>query len=207
MTPICYEGSLAHGASSACASFMACAVEQIAKELLSVYYARARPNIPGGSVNSILTHRFKRQLAIEEDRLGRGQLGRVTGTSLLPVEAKEAVGRLSLGMHDLKLATGVGDSGIGQFPGALTRIGESYDDGEYEALLEQRKKEAEEVRKRVFSRKPEVDGEGDVKMNGVSVNGTAHGEDDDDDWGWDGGSAGDRRRLNTALDECLAIGV
>ena len=212
MTPICYEGSLAHGASPTCAPFMASAVEQIAKELLSVYYNRTRVNIPGGSVNSILTHRFKRQLAIEEDRFSRGELGRVTGTSLLPIEAKESVGRLSLSMHDLKLVTAVGDAGLGQYPGALARIDQSYDDGEYEALVEQRRAEqAQEARPRMFSRKTEVDGDGDVKMNGVStngVNGITHGEDDDDeDWGWSGGSAGDRMRLNAALDECLSIGV
>ena len=141
MVPICYEESLPHGCSAACAPFMASAVEAYVKEVLSSVYNRVRANIPGGSVNSVLKHHFKRQLQREEDALLRGDIDKVTDTGLLPVEAREASNRQSLAVHDLKLALRVGDVGLGQFPGAVAKVANGYEEGEWESVVEERERE------------------------------------------------------------------
>lgn len=226
MIPICYEESLPHGASAPCASLMTSATESYIKEVLSSIFNRVRANIPGGSVNSVLRHHFKRQLQREEDGLLRGEISKVTGTGLLPVEAKESSTRKGLAVHDLKLALRVGDVGLGQFPTALARVANGYEEGEYEGLMEQREKEKELMmrgRKSVGGlrlpgpakreERGKVDEEGDVKMNGVVVNGVAassseiKGEVEDEpehqDWGWEGGSSPSRLMLAEALEDCL----
>ena len=240
MVPICYEESLPHGCAAACASFMATATEQFIKEVLSSVYNRTRSNMPGGSVNSILTHRFKKQLQGEEDGFSRGEVSRVSGTGLLPIEVKEASTRQALGMHDLKLAMDVGDVGLGQFPLTMAKVMHAYDEGQYESYQELRiqderqlvEQEAVEKRRRE-KLKVVVDGEADVKINGINgvngINGNAingitsinsnngainllHGiapyedEDEDDDMGWEGGSVASRALLNSSLEDCLAIG-
>jgi transcriptional coactivator HFI1/ADA1 len=218
MVPICYEEGLAHGCSPACAPFMVSATEHFIKEMLSIMYNRSRTNIPSGSVNSVMTHRFKKQLEQEEDSLSRGELVKVAGTGLLPVEAKEAATRLPLAMHDLKLATRIGDAGLGQFPTALAKVANSYEEGEYEALQEQARLDALSMKyggdddPRHHDKALAIDADGDVKMNGMTngVNGThTYMADDDteDDWGWEGGSASHRDLLNNALEECLSIGI
>ena len=191
--------------------------------------------MPGGSVNSILTHRFKKQLQIEEDGFSRGVVSKVSGTGLLPIEIKEASVRPALAMHDLKLATDVGDVGLGQFPIPLAKVVHAYEEGEYETYQDLRSRrekalrEQEAAEKRRLEKLKAVDADGDVKMNGVdglnglngvngimgNANGVANGfqgiayyedEDDDDDWGWEGGSSTSRAMLTHSLEECLAVG-
>lgn len=226
MVPICYEESLPQGCANTCAGLVAAATEHLIKEILSTVYNRTRSNMPAGSVNSILTHRFKKQLQIEEDTLSRGEISKVAGTGLLPVEAKEVATRKSLAMHDLKLATDLGDVGLGQFPLTLAKIMNGYEENEFETYAqlrrekERRARGAQEADRQRFERtRALANGGNDVKMNGAvngvnginGVNGT-HGavnydeEDDDDGYGWAGGSASSRSLLANSLDECLAIG-
>lgn len=173
--------------------------------------------MPSGSVNSVLTHRFKKQLAREEDAAVKGAITRMVGSGLLPIEAKEVANRKVLGMNDLQLALDVADCGLGQFPLVAARVRDGYQDGEYESYISMKREFEEEA-------KAEEDREGervervrksmpDVKMtNGVNGTNSIHGiksyeeEDEEEDWGWEGGAAADRMQLNALLDECLAIG-
>ena len=210
MVPICYEESLPNGCAPLCANFMATATEHFIKEVLSTVYTRTRSNMPGGSVNSILTHRFKTQLRKEEEAASRGDLVRAPGSGLLPVEVKEAAARKPLGMHDLRFALELGDCGLGQFPIIVGKVMNGNPEGQWEEY-QKRKREDEEADRR----EEEMRRERLAHLNGNSVNGT-HGtngapdddlDDEDETWGWEGGSAADRMQLNALLDECLAVGL
>jgi transcriptional coactivator HFI1/ADA1 len=207
MIPICYEESLHNGAAPSCASFMAIATEQYIKEVLSSVYTRTRSDMPGGSVNSILTYRFKKQRRREEAAAQRGELVRAPGTGLLPVEVKEAANRKPLGMHDIRLALDDGDCGLGQFPFIIGRVMNGPQEGEWQAY-QARKREDEawrrEEEEKERQRKAQLHAHG---MNGVNGAIVDEMEDDEDgDWGWDGGSANDRSLLAGLLDECLTVG-
>ena len=228
MVPICYEESLPQGCASSCAGFMATATEHFIKEVLSTVYNRSRVNMAGGSVNSVLTHRFRHRLLDEEGAASRGSVARDPGTGLLPIEAKEAAARPGLGMHDLRLALDVGNSALGQFPAVTAKIMQGYSEGEYELSQELRKRNAaarrdehhrEQQRREQW--RASLDADGDVRMNGAhGVNGAApvvnglkthdlaidDDVDEDADWGWAGASVANRATLGNALDECLAIG-
>ena len=208
MLPICYEESLSSGCAPACPSFMATATEHFLKEVLSTMFTRTRSNMPGGSVNSVLTHRFRKQFLYEGTAVEKGELVRAPGTGLLPVEIKEAQVRMPLGMCDLRLALEVGDmGGLGQFPAVVGKVRNGYREGEWEEY--QRRKREDE---RVEREEEETRRERLTKMNGTGVNGTngflddEEPEDEDEDWGWEGGSMADRAQLNMLLDECLAVG-
>ena len=222
MVPICYEESLVNGCTPACAGFMATATEHFIKEVLSSIYTRTRSNMPSGSVNSIMTNRFKKQLRREEEAVKRGEIVRGLGTGLLPVEVKEAAGRKPVGMHDLRLALEVGDCGLGQFPFTLGKVMNGYQEGELEEYAVKRKRDREMERKeaevkRVREEKMRAEKlkelhnlvNGVNGMNGTVTNGIHEDEpmdEDDEDWGWEGGSAADRLQLNSLLDDCLAYG-
>ena len=228
MVPICYEESLPQGCAPSCAGFMATATEHFIKEVLSTVYNRTRVNMTGGSVNSVLTHRFRHRLLDEEDALSRGSIARDPGTGLLPIEAREAAVRPGLGIHDLRLALDVGNSALGQFPAVTAKVIQGYSEGEYESSQDRRKRNAaarQDEEKQEKARRERwrasLDADGDVRMNGTNgvngagpvVNGVAahnYAVDDDvdeaADWGWAGGSVSSRAILGNALDECLAIG-
>ena len=201
MVPICYEESLVNGCTPLCAEFMATATEQFIKEILSSIYSRTRSNIPSSSGNGIMTHRYRRQLEREEEALLKGDLLRGQGNGMLPVEVKEATGRRPLGTSDLRLALEIGDCGLGQMPVVVQKVMGGYLEGE----LEDYGREDEDE-----------DGQGDgpnERMNGIeaTTDGThgIHGDEpsiDEPDWGWEGGGAADHEKLNSLLDECLAIG-
>ncbi|MCJ1436916.1 transcriptional coactivator hfi1/ADA1 [Xylographa pallens] len=210
MVPICYEESLPNGCAPLCANFMATATEHFIKEVLSTVYTRTRSNMPGGSVNSILTHRFKKQLRKEEEAASRAELVRAPGSGLLPVEVKEAATRKPLGMHDLRFALELGDCGLGQFPVIVGKVMNGDPEGQWEEY-QKRKRDDEGAEKLEEERRRErlahINGNG---VNGIhGTNGALDDEMDDEDesWGWEGGSAADRMQLNALLDECLAVGL
>jgi transcriptional coactivator HFI1/ADA1 len=212
MVPICYEESLPNGCSAPCAGFMATATEHYIKEVLSSIYTKTRSNMPSGSVKSILTHRFKKQLAAEEEAASRGEIVRAPATGLLPVEVKQAAGRLSLSMADLRLAIASGNSNIGHFPHIIAKIHESYQDGEYEVYMERKyaveeakRAEADAEKKRLEALRQAMH---DAKTNGVNgINGIRTQDDDEDEgWGWEGGGAADRGQLSAIIDECIVFG-
>jgi hypothetical protein len=216
MVPICFEEGLPNGAAATCATFLATATEQFVKEILSIIYSKTRSNMPNGSVNSVMTHRFRKQLAREEDALLRGEISRGAGTGLLPVEAKEASGRPPLGLCDVRLALDVGGGGLGQFPMVMARVMSGYQEGEYETLVEERRR-TKEMQKQAEEREKErerklkgimggagapvkMNGEGAVPMNGIDL----HMEEGADDGGWD--DLEDMNALGSLLDDCLAVG-
>lgn len=186
---------------------MATATEHFIKEVLSTIYTRSRSNMPGGSINSIMTHRFKKQLRREGEAVSRGDLARAPASGLLPVEVKEAVSRKPLGVHDLRLALTIGDCGLGQFPSIVGRIMNGYRVGEWEEDQKRTGEDEAAEREEEEKRRERL-----AHTNGNGVNGTngtvddEEMEEEDEDWGWEGGSIADRNQLSTLLDDCLAIG-
>lgn len=199
MVPICYEESLVSGCSMPCADFMAAATETFVKEVLSGIFGRTRSNVPAGSNSGIMTKRYKRQLEREEEGWLRGEVSRSAGNGMLPVEMKEASGRRPIGMSDLRVALEIGDCALGQMPLVVDRVMGGYFEGELE---EDRRTAEQQVEEDAHARMTNgVDGIMDIDgVNGDDVS------MEDSDWGWEGGGAADRDRLNTLLDECLAIG-
>ena len=207
MVPICYEESLVNGCAPVCAEFMATATEQFIKEILSSIYSRTRSNIPSASGSGIMTHRYRRQLEREEEALLKGDLFRGQGNGMLPVEVKEAMGRRPLGMSDLRLALEVGDCGLGQMPTVVQKVMGGYLEGEladYGREDEDKNHQGDGPSERMNGIKAITNG-----ANGVHGVHGVHGDEpsiDESDWGWEGGGAADREKLNSLLDECLAIG-
>jgi transcriptional coactivator HFI1/ADA1 len=220
MLPFCYEAGLASGHSADAAQFMSIATETFIKEALSAMFSRTRSNPPGDSGNAgfgpsnnwIQTHKYRRQLAREEEAFQRGEVTR-DKSGLLPVEAKAAGERGPLGIADLRLALEMGDCGLANFPIISKTVTYGYREGELENWGDYTYVDG---RERITDM--DVDGDGDVEMGGVNgtakaapplVNGIGHGDDmmdiDNDMW-WEGGDTADGSFLNGVLDSCLAIG-
>jgi transcriptional coactivator HFI1/ADA1 len=216
MLPFCYEAGLASGHAPDAAQFMSVATETFIKEVLSTVFSRTRSNPPGDSGNAgfgpnnnwIQTHKYRRQLAREEEAFQRGEVIR-DKSGLLPVEAKAAAERGPLGMADLRLALEMGDCGLANFPTIVRSVIYDYREGELENW---------EDYTYVDGRERIVDLEGDVEMGEVNgtttkgdslTNGMAHGGDkmdiDNDVW-WEGADPADGDFLNSVLDSCLAAG-
>lgn len=197
MVPICYEESLVNGCSAACADFMATATEQYIKEVLSGIFGRTRSNISASSGNGIMTRKYRQQLEREEEAWLRGDVIKGAGNGMLPVEAREAMGRQPLGMGDLRLALEVGNCSLGQMPLVVERVMGGYLEGELEEWGQEGTIEANERG-------------GVVGVEGVNgVNGINSDEPpiDESDRGWEGGGTADREKLNSLLDDCLAVGL
>lgn len=198
MVPICYEESLVNGCSAACADFMATATEQYIKEVLSGIFGRTRSNISASSGNGIMTRKYRKQLEREEEAWLRGDVMKGAGNGMLPVEAREAMGRQPLGMGDLRLALEVGNCSLGPMPLVVERVMGGYLEGELEEWDQGGTNEADEMG---------VIGGAEGVVNGVNG---ANGDEppiDESDWGWEGGGRADRERLNSLLDDCLAVGL
>ena len=189
MVPICYEEALPNGCTSPCAELMAIATETYIKETLSTIVALARSNGPATLNDGIRTHKYKRQLEKEEEGFLRGEVARNSVNGMLPVEAKEAIGRRELGMADLRLAVEIGGGTLGQMPLTIERIMGGYQEGELE-------EESKHWR--------DVDGEVDDRPEPDMANGDVMSLDEND-WGWEGGGQSDRDQLGALLDDCLAI--
>lgn len=215
MLPFCYEAGLAAGHAPDAAQFMSIATETFIKEVLSSIFSRTRSNPPGDSGNAgfgpsnnwIHTHKYRRQLAREEEAFQRGEVTR-DKTGLLPVEAKAAGERGPLGIADLRLALEMGDCGLANFPIISKSVIYDYREGELENWDDYTY---------VDGRDRITDLEGDVEMGGVNgtgkdvtplTNGVGHGElmDIDNDMWWEGTDTTDGDFLNGVLDSCLTVG-
>ncbi|KAL2131508.1 hypothetical protein VTI74DRAFT_4950 [Chaetomium olivicolor] len=214
MLPFCYEAGLASGHAPEAAQFMSVATETFIKEVLSSIFSRTRSNPPGDSGNAgfgpnnnwIQTHKYRRQLAREEEAAQRGEVTR-DKSGLLPVEAKAASERGPLGMADLRLAMEMGDCGLANFPIIVKSVIYGYREGELENYDDYTY---------VDGRERITDMDEDVEMGGV--NGTMkgsepltngiHGEpmDIDSEMFWEGADPTDGDYLNGVLDSCLAVG-
>lgn len=190
MIPICYEESLPSGASMPCADFMTTATETFVKEVLSAVFSRTRCNGPSGTINGMLTRKYREQLEREELSYTRGEITKDTATGLLPVEAKEASVRRPLSVKDLRITLELGGGVLGHMPLIVDQIMGGYFEDELETenqgLLE--------------------NGTNDV----VDIKGAGADEMDLDDIDdslsdWEGGTATDRDHLGSLLDECLSM--
>ncbi|KAK4121358.1 hypothetical protein N657DRAFT_601416 [Parathielavia appendiculata] len=217
MLPFCYEAGLVSGHAPDAAQFMSIATETFIKEVMSSIFSRTRSNAPGDSGNAgfgasnnwIQTHRYRRQLAKEEEAFQRGEVAR-DKTGLLPVEAKAASERGPLGIADLRLALEMGDCGLANFPIITRSVIYDYREGELENWDDYTY---------VDGRHRITDLDGDVEMGEVNgaaaakdvgplANGVSHGDhmDIDNDMWWEGVDTTDRDFLNGVLDSCLAVG-
>ncbi|KAL4885365.1 transcriptional regulator of RNA polII, SAGA, subunit-domain-containing protein [Aspergillus karnatakaensis] len=183
MTPICYEESVVNGAGVACAEFMAIATETFVKEVLSVVFSRTRSNGPSGTINGMMKRSYKQQLEREELAFTRGEIAKDGATGLLPVEAREASTRSSLGVRDLRLSLELGTGVLSHMPLLIDHIMGGYLEDELEADKQDR-----------F----EVD---DTKP----TNGVDEMDLDEADLGWEGATLGDHDQLGALLDECLSM--
>lgn len=188
MIPICYEESVVSGAGFPCAEFMAIATETFVKEVLSTVFARTRSNGPSGTINGMVTRKYRRQLEREELAYTRGEIVKDSATGLLPVEAKEAATRQPLGVRDIRLALELGGGLLGHNPLVVDQIMGGYVEDELEAERQDRM---------------------DTVVNGVHEDPRPSCADemeiDEAGWEWEGGTPADREQLGSLLDECLSM--
>lgn len=201
MVPICYEESVASGAGFPCAEFMAIVTETFVKQVLSSVFSRTRHNGPSGTINGMMTRKYRRQLEREELAFTRGEITKDIATGLLPVEAREARIRQPLGARDLRLALKLGGPLLGQMPLVVDEIMGAYDEDELEL---ERHGYIEEMRER-----NDIDGvEHKLASNpATETNGVDAMDVDDEEWEWEGGTMDDREQLNSLLDDCLSLAV
>lgn len=196
MVPICYEESVASGAGFPCAEFMAIATETFVKQVLSSVFSLTRHNGPSGTINGMMSRKYRLQLEREELAFTRGEIAKDLATGLLPVEAKEASIRQPLGVKDLRLALNLGGALLGQMPLVADEIMGAYDEDELEL---ERHGYIEELRE-----KADVD----TKTATITATTDTNGVDTmdiDDELEWEGGTTMDRDQLNSLLDECLSL--
>lgn len=196
MVPICYEESVASGAGFPCAEFMTIATETFVKQVLSSVFSRTRHNGPSGTINGMMTRKYRRQLEREELAFTRSEIAKDIATGLLPIEAKEASMRRPLGVKDLRLALKLGGALLGQMPLVVDQIMNAYDEDELEL---ERQGYIEEMRDT-----NNIDGV-DHTLTAMETNGVDDMDIDDQEWGWEGGTMKDREQLNSLLDGCLSL--
>lgn len=216
MEAICFEQGLLGGAADGAAAYLNTAMEFFVKEITAGMLERTRSN---NGPNGIVTGAYKRQLEREEDAFARGELQK-NANGLFPIEQTTTNKQPALSMADLRLSVELGNPYLGHMPLSAYRVmnepleGELYD----------------ENGSPLFEMDDSPDTPVDGGVAGVDVAGGALGTavaagDDDDggdgfkgtlfsdgdcvmlddfDWGWEGGSAADREKLNTLLDDCLA---
>lgn len=211
MLPFCYEAGLVSGHTPDAAQFMSVATETFIREVMSSIFSRTRSNPPGDSGNAglgpgsgwIQTHKYKRQLAREEEALSRGEVQR-DKSGLLPVEAKAASERGPLGLADMRIALEMGDCGMANFPIVTKSILFNYREGELEewedyTWLDGHTPPTEKDTAGVFG----VNGQ----QTGELPNGLGHDPMDiDDEMEWQGAEPSDGDMLDSVLDQCLAVG-
>ncbi|TDZ27289.1 Transcriptional coactivator hfi1 [Colletotrichum spinosum] len=211
MLPFCYEAGLTNGHVSDAAHFMTVATETFIKESIAAIFAKTRSNGPGeggtagfgAGTQWIQTHKYRRQLAKEEDAALRGDLARDKG-GLLPIESKAASERGPLGMADVRIALEMADSGLAQFPIINTAISYGYREGELENWHD-------------YTWLPGFEPVGHTKRNEEPLdtrpstsrqlpNGHVDAMDVDTEPWWEGADAQDMSSLDSVLDSCLAVG-
>jgi transcriptional coactivator HFI1/ADA1 len=212
MLPFCYEAGLVSGHTVDAPHFMMIAAETYIKEVLSTIFSRTRSNGPGeyGSAGFgvgtawIQTHKYKRQLAREEEAFLRGEITRDKG-GLLPVESKAASERGPLDMADLRIAMELGDFGLANFPVIVANITNSYREGEVENWTDYTW--APGYEHLANGNQPKVMNGGPVQElpNGHSLANSHDAMDiDSDEMVWEGAEMDDQATLDALLDSCLA---
>jgi transcriptional coactivator HFI1/ADA1 len=184
--PGCYEEGLSGGAQGSlqsCAELIEQAAEVYIKELLGNLVSHSRSNGEG----CIQTSKFRRQLRREEEDAERGTHQR-NAAGLLPVGVLDLAGRPErepLDAYDLRLALQLQDRHFKQEP----FLSESIMLSQYPDLSQPARFEREAL-------KPLSNGVANHDIDDPMIV-------DEDDWGWQGGSAADHDALMGVLDDCL----
>jgi transcriptional coactivator HFI1/ADA1 len=210
MLPFCYEAGLISGHNQDAAHFMSVATESFVKEVLSSIFSRTRSNGPGESGSAglglgsawIQTHKYRKQLAYEEDKFLNGEVGR-DKSGLLPIEAKAASERGPLGMADVQIAMDMADCGLGRFPVLTTTILYNYREGELENWEDYTWLPGQEQTEKS---KPKINGLNSHSISSNLPNGHTEAMDVDMDLSWEGAEPQDMATLDNVLDSCLAVG-
>lgn len=239
MIPTCYEYSLPNGCTATCAELLSSATEQYVKEVMSAVMLKTRSNIGGsrsGDGIGIITSKFRKLLAREEEAAERGQIKRSEGVGLLPCEVKERKARRGIGIGDLRFAEEIGGVGMGQMLTVVKSVMGDYEEG----VLERWTDDFEEIDSSAplldsVTQDPADPTESDPEIflksglrhppplpkgrlnptsivastptNGIFLHQTDDAEIDDlSSMGWDGVGSTDRSGLDSLLDECLALG-
>lgn len=186
--PICYEEGLSGGAQGAlqiCAELVEQAAEVYIKELLGQLVSHSRSNGEG----CIQTSKFRRHLRREEEDAERG-IHQRNAAGIIPVGALDQPSmreREPLNAHDLRLALQVQDRHFKQEP----FLSESIMLSQYPDLSQPSRLKSEAL-------KPLTNGTTNHDIGDPMIV-------DEDDWGWQGGSAADQDALMGVLDDCLDI--
>ncbi|KAL8930850.1 MAG: hypothetical protein Q9208_000391 [Pyrenodesmia sp. 3 TL-2023] len=200
MQPICYEESLPNGCPVDCADFMSAALEHYMKSVISNIIGRVRSDLPplnsvGGGVIRTATH-----AANATANAGGNNKG-----AKAKKEAPEA-----LGVHDMRVAVSVGGWGeLAQMPTVVLGLMNGWNEGVLEGWAydqdgDEQSVDDDEMQRagKRPGRRPTVDG----YTNGFEGYGDDGGEDEEQSWGWGGGSGGELKVLGGLLGECLATG-
>lgn len=207
MLPFCYEAGLPNGHSSEAAHLMSTAAETYIKEVLAAMFSKTRSNGPGDSGNAglgmssswIQTHRYRRQLAAEEDAAQRGEITR-DKSGLLPIEAKAASERGPLGISDMRMALEMAENGMANFPILTTAITYGYREGELENWHDYTWLPGLEDTATRFPKREDLDIVPQLNGHPDAM------EVDSDEMFWDGADDQDSNLLDSVLDSCLAVG-
>ncbi|GAB0137016.1 hypothetical protein EsDP_00005299 [Epichloe bromicola] len=205
MLPFCYEAGLPSGHVADAPQLATVATEIFIKEVLTQIFSRTRSNGPGDSgiagygigTTWIQTHKYKKQLHLEEEGSTRGEITR-DKFGLLPVEAKAASERGPLGMADLRISLEIADSGMSLFPILMTQVVYGYREGELEGWndytwINEKRPVIEEL--------PDGGSDANAQMNGYP-----EVMDIDDDIFWEGAEIQDMDALDSILDSCMVVG-
>ena len=195
MIPICYEESLPNGCNYDCAEFMSTALDHYMKAVISNVVGRVRGDLPG--INSVGGGVITTSAHANATNKG------------LKSKKESAEARKGLGLGDMRVAIDVGGWGeLAQMPTVVMGLTNGWKEGVLEGWVYGRDENEED-----FADEMERGGKRPAirpMTNGILTNGfDGHiddGEDEDENWGWTGGGAADRRQLGALLDECLAIG-
>lgn len=228
MLPLCYEAGLASGHSPEAAQYVSSATEAFIKGVLSSIFSKTRSNGPGegGSAGLgvgtswIQTHRYKRQLAREEEAAQRGELTR-DKSGLLPVESRAAAERGPLGMSDVRVALEMADNGLAHFPIITTAITYGWREGEledwhdytwvpgWEGTVPAAGGDETKLDIRAPSPSELTNGHGHSKQgdeDGIRDGDAMDVDVEPEGLLWDGAEAHEQAFLDSVLDSCLAVG-
>ncbi|QUC20618.1 uncharacterized protein UV8b_04859 [Ustilaginoidea virens] len=204
MLPFCYEAGLPSGHVADAPQLITIATEIFIKEVLTQIFSRTRSNGPGDSANVcygigttwIQTHKYKKQLHLEEEGSMRGEVNR-DKFGLLPIEAKAASERGPLGTADLRIALEMADSGMSIFPALMTQVLYGYREGELEGWNDYTW---------VNNEPPSIEQVADELDLRSRMNGHTDAMDIDEEPWWDGAGTKDMDAFDSVLDSCLAVG-
>ena len=214
MLPYCYEAGLVSGHSQDAAHFMSIAAEAFIKEALTSILSRTRSNGPGetgsagfgGCTTWIQTHKYRKQLAKEEDAALHGEVAR-DKSGMLPIESKFASERGPLGMADVRIALEMADCSIARFPTLAPSVLYNYREGELETWHDYTWLPGVEPAPVVQEPPPTHQLNGRVQhTQELLTNGHSDPMEIDSEMWWEGADAQDRGALDSVLDSCLAVG-